>query len=797
MRKAETSSESKLGRRDYAAQRSAENRRGGDVQMSAVGSDLKARGVSMSKANPKVEHHVYKNHARLGFFAKLKRSFFRLFSRGMVVGDKKRIQEDYFDKLEGALYHENSKEAKRKELFKFIKDVGIEKIDGFLDTVDGRNIGMLLKDAVRKGGDKVVEEFLEFSSVLKGGLVDPEKYKVVKELFNLKDGKLKLLDFVNDQVGERPVLSSHKGYQKLLNDSHEDLVHSIEVFFKIKKGNISERDIKGRSLAISEAFKFRLGGLKDREGTIKLVEFIKNVGIGNVSKVLGSSSWLKDLLVFKDEDGGLRVSEDFFKELINDRDVSEKNLETILSFKYDGEKSLEEIIFKGGPDEINGLLREKMGSEKYFKRFGKVYPDSIHGKVYRSLNNYESDCNIDDLLVCEEELGSEAFDGLFQNWGVKLGSFKGNYGWLSDGFKVRPNDLDTDKDRAKKTLEICQKIIGYYEGAQDVYVEEMMIRSRTVLNAIQNVEYHPSSVRMEKDSSKSGAFHAVYFGRIDKGAGERCVLKPIGFNEEIHESVVEHQEIEERESHLIGRNMVVAELASKMGAGDLIVKTRPTLIDGGDGFLKLGLAMDEAQGVEALDRVFEEKTGRLLMEDGNFRKAITQMDWLDRLCWQIDRHYGNFFIKADESGIFEGLKGIDNDICLGGKKDPLVQRTGKALTDIGYCSVFSLPHVIDVDTAECLLSLKDRDIDEMCNGRLNSSECEALKFRLGKIQKHIERLKGDGRVIENTKEAWGEAVVDKWLSEQPEPPEGYASLYGKDVWFTGQFAKIRFRNEPH
>ena len=471
---------------------------------------------------------------------------------------------------------------------------------------------------------------------------------------------------------------------------------------------------------------------------------------------------------------------------LKDQDAFYEMTQGSLNIFDDSQKDERDEVFQLMEDEGISDVSELLGSNQ---RVSDCFALRRKGEKLEVSDNlfkkFVSQQDLDAILNFKYDRGESLMEVMSR------ASFKSNYGWLSDGFKVKVDYLDKLKDAVNKTLEICFKTIHQCENKEKAYLEEVSIRAKTILDAIQNVVYHPSSVRMQKDSSKSGAFHAVYFGKINKGAGQSCVFKPVRFKEYFSYFVMKHQQIEEDNSHLIGRNMVVGELASKMGVGEFIVKTRPTFIDAEDGLLKLGLAMDEAQGLEADGMLSVAKTGRPLMEDGNFRKAITQMDWLDRLCWQIDRHGGNFFIKIDEGGKFVGLKGIDNDICLGAKKDPLDGRSGEALSELGYWSAFSLPHVIDVDTAECLLSLKDRDMDEVCHGRLNSLECEALKFRLGKIQKHIERLKSDGRVIANTKEAWGDPTVKKWLSEPPELPEGYAPLYGKGVKFTGLFSKIQ------
>ena len=50
---------------------------------------------------------------------------------------------------------------------------------------------------------------------------------------------------------------------------------------------------------------------------------------------------------------------------------------------------------------------------------------------------------------------------------------------------------------------------------------------------------------------------------------------------------------------------------------------------------------------------------------GNFQKDLSDLQVLDYLCGQIDRHFKNYFIQKDDKGKYKGVKGIDNDLSFG------------------------------------------------------------------------------------------------------------------------------------
>ena len=158
--------------------------------------------------------------------------------------------------------------------------------------------------------------------------------------------------------------------------------------------------------------------------------------------------------------------------------------------------------------------------------------------------------------------------------------------------------------------------------------------------------------------------------------------------------------------------------------------------------------------------------------DPVLREKTTDLQWLDALCGQVDRHAGNYIVQRDQQGQVTGVTGIDNDFAFGAVlQDPndvngpaFKQRTGEFACPFNGCV---LPQAVSTKTATALLALTPDKLAELMGPGLTPEEVAAAKNRLGIMQTYIRDLQTKGQVIDKT-EDWGSERVGALLGNDPQ-----------------------------
>jgi G:T/U-mismatch repair DNA glycosylase len=135
--------------------------------------------------------------------------------------------------------------------------------------------------------------------------------------------------------------------------------------------------------------------------------------------------------------------------------------------------------------------------------------------------------------------------------------------------------------------------------------------------------------------------------------------------------------------------------------------------------------------------------------DPAIQKGLYDLEAVDYLTGQIDRHGGNFFINPDTGAV----QGIDNDLCFGSK--PL----SEAVKDeaVGGKAVGAPPLYYQEDTARRILELSPerleatlRAVDSPAgNNRLSDAEIQGALQRLDTMKQDIHIARLDGRVVQD------------------------------------------------
>jgi len=118
------------------------------------------------------------------------------------------------------------------------------------------------------------------------------------------------------------------------------------------------------------------------------------------------------------------------------------------------------------------------------------------------------------------------------------------------------------------------------------------------------------------------------------------------------------------------RNTAMTAVADLLGVGDLIARSQPVKFIDDSGNEVEGTFMDYGKGLdlEQQAELFMHLANNPFRDKGSFMKQIADLQVLDLLCLNVDRHVGNILYQVDERGQLKGLQGIDNDSSFGTRK---------------------------------------------------------------------------------------------------------------------------------
>jgi hypothetical protein len=114
-----------------------------------------------------------------------------------------------------------------------------------------------------------------------------------------------------------------------------------------------------------------------------------------------------------------------------------------------------------------------------------------------------------------------------------------------------------------------------------------------------------------------------------------------------------------------GRNAAMSRVAKLLGVSDVIAESKNAKIIQ-DGKTKRGNIMVEAKGESPLEMKEKGDLQKTDVSSGELQRQLVNLQLLDTLCGQTDRHLGNYFMQQ-ENGRATGITAIDNDIAFGKK----------------------------------------------------------------------------------------------------------------------------------
>jgi len=184
-----------------------------------------------------------------------------------------------------------------------------------------------------------------------------------------------------------------------------------------------------------------------------------------------------------------------------------------------------------------------------------------------------------------------------------------------------------------------------------------------------------------------------------------------------------------------GRNSAMSSVANLLGVNDLIAKSKQVAVKMPSGEFQTGTFMEfvESKDIAHIDSIDETRVlGVDAYEDPGVKKQLADLQVLDYVCGNVDRHMGNMLYKFDpETHKLTSIKGIDNDASF--SKRPM-----NNATYLSQLPSIRRMRVIDSAMAEKLLSIDDGELAATLHGYgLSEEEISAAHNRLHNLQDAI------------------------------------------------------------
>lgn len=186
-----------------------------------------------------------------------------------------------------------------------------------------------------------------------------------------------------------------------------------------------------------------------------------------------------------------------------------------------------------------------------------------------------------------------------------------------------------------------------------------------------------------------------------------------------------------------------------------------TGIDGGPDKTLMGTSQKIAKGRSGANvsqsdqlRQGESQPGDIDLNDPELQRMLSNLQVLDAICGQLDRHAGNFIIDSDVNGRVQSVTGIDLDLAFGSNHKDINQKPSS-----GHFK--GLPIAVDKSFAERVLALTADDLTDILSPLLEKSEVEAAKLRLQQVQDALRERQLNNTLVEK----WGKETAKSMLGD--------------------------------
>ena len=218
----------------------------------------------------------------------------------------------------------------------------------------------------------------------------------------------------------------------------------------------------------------------------------------------------------------------------------------------------------------------------------------------------------------------------------------------------------------------------------------------------------------------------------------------------------------ERGADLTARNYASERVAELLGLKGLIVRNQKAVVTGTDGVQRKGFIMEQAKGIPAgsIGNLATD-LGYEIHFTGDAQKQLLNLQILDNIISQTDRHAGNYFLeysRDDEAKTLTvtGVTGIDNDFAFG-KSEMLGGGNTAPLLTYGD-NKFKIG-MMDRKMYDSLMTLSPELLATNLENVIEPEYMEALKNRYEKVRAAVRQAKEEaernGVDFFRQQEGWG------------------------------------------
>lgn len=230
--------------------------------------------------------------------------------------------------------------------------------------------------------------------------------------------------------------------------------------------------------------------------------------------------------------------------------------------------------------------------------------------------------------------------------------------------------------------------------------------------------------------------------------------------------VIQQGSVASESSRIEMRNVAMTDVGDALGVPNLLARSRVVQMES-DGRVMDGVVMEAAVGIEFDDltdprrgdcplRLTKEQAEKTFNTEG--LKDLADMQILDYVCMNVDRHEKNLFYRFDDVNSpnpkFLGVQGIDNDYSFGTNTPKKESKEDKlpALYSMKVISEEMLAKINDPKTMEAIEA-------GMRKNSLSEAEINAAKERLNNVKQAVKD--GKFRVVKQGEWGKGENTIDK------------------------------------
>ena len=239
---------------------------------------------------------------------------------------------------------------------------------------------------------------------------------------------------------------------------------------------------------------------------------------------------------------------------------------------------------------------------------------------------------------------------------------------------------------------------------------------------------------------------------------------------------------------MTARNYAAERVAELFGLKGLIVRNREAAVVDENGNRKQGFVMDKAKGKQAAEvATFAVEKGYQMLFTEEAQKNLLNLQILDNIVGQIDRHMGNYFldyVQDDEKKTItiHQVTGIDNDFAFGLSELLGGHNTGSVFDwDKKKNTGKYYPGMIDIKMYESLMAISPELLVVNLEGVIEKKYLEALKKRYESARKAIReaKLEADQNGIDffRTKSGWGQETQTQLARKKDNVPSEGNTLY--------------------